>query len=1240
MNPQFPGNQGQMPPTGYGAPPMGGQRPPMAGQPMYNGTGQQGPPSGFPGGPPKPNNALGPGQSQFRPMANGPQPGGFPGGGPQGDINYGAQRGPVPPMVGKPLQGPPQNIPNSTGPSNSMMGPGAGPNMMGPGQQPPNSMMGGTSGTPPNSMMGHSAPPNMMGSGARPANPMMGNPNMMGPVASQGGQFRPPTPGQGQFSGGLPPNSTQQVTNQMGGMTVSDQPRPMDMSGSRGVPPTGPGNAPPTNFGQYTQGGPPSGPPSGPSIGYGAGAPPKPQTSTAAGFPHAPAGPATSVPGGGFPSQGPPSSMQGGFPNQGPPSSMPGGFPNQGPPSSMPGGFPNQGPPSSMPGGFPNQGPPSSMPGGFPNQGPPSSMSGGFPNQGPPTSMQGGHPPSGLPSSQYGGMPPMPSQQTPPSSAGPMSGPPGRGQQYMGGTMPGTTFPPQTGFSGTGGQHMPAPGGIQQPAPRKLDPDQMPSPIQVIEDDEANKGGMFSTLERGVAPPLVTTQFTVQDQGNCNPRFMRSTTYTIPCTADLLKTSHIPLALTISPFAKLNVGENPPPIVNLGEVGPVRCKRCKAYMNPFMMFIDGGRRFQCVFCGAQTDVPPEYFQHLDHTGRRVDAYDRPELCLGSYEFVATKDYCKNGTLPNAPAFIFMIDVSYNSVKSGLVHLLCKSLKEEILVNLPKEVGAEESEIRVGFVTYAKEIHFYNVKGNLAQPQMLVVSDLDDVFVPLLDGFLVKLSESEAVIDSLLAQIPVMFAESRETETVLGPVIQAGLDALKSADRSGKLYIFHSSLPIAEAPGKLKNRDDRKLLGTDKEKTILTPQNNFYTKLGQECVVAGCSVDIFLFPNAYIDVASISDVCRLTGGNMYKYSYFQADLDGSRFMEDLRMNVESQVAFDGILRVRTSTGIRPVDFFGNFYMANTTDVELAAMSQSQAIGVEIKHDDKLNEGDGAFVQIAMLFTSVSGQRRLRIHNLSFNCCMQMAELFRSCELDTLVNFMSKQAIRETLNSNPRQVRDNVMNQVAQILACYRKSCASPSSAGQLILPECMKLLPLYSNCIIKSDGLQGGSEISTDDRSYLMHLISAMDVKSSHVFFYPRLMPLHNIEKSAKMPRSIRCSAERLQDNGVYLLENGISMFMWIGHNVDPHWIQEIFGVQSAAQVDIDKCKLLALDNPLSQRVNEVIQQVRQERNRYMKLTIVRQRDKLEPWFNHFLVEDKGLNNSASYVDYLCHIHKEIRSLLS
>ena len=47
-----------------------------------------------------------------------------------------------------------------------------------------------------------------------------------------------------------------------------------------------------------------------------------------------------------------------------------------------------------------------------------------------------------------------------------------------------------------------------------------------------------------------------------------------------------------------------------------------------------------------------------------------------------------------------------------------------------------------------------------------------------------------------------------------------------------------------------------------------------------------------------------------------------------------------------------------------------------------------------------LQVAMLFTSMSGQRRLRIHNLTLNVCSQMAELFRNVELDTLINYMSK------------------------------------------------------------------------------------------------------------------------------------------------------------------------------------------------------------------------------------------------
>jgi Sec23/Sec24 helical domain len=43
----------------------------------------------------------------------------------------------------------------------------------------------------------------------------------------------------------------------------------------------------------------------------------------------------------------------------------------------------------------------------------------------------------------------------------------------------------------------------------------------------------------------------------------------------------------------------------------------------------------------------------------------------------------------------------------------------------------------------------------------------------------------------------------------------------------------------------------------------------------------------------------------------------------------------------------------------------------------------------------------------------------------------------------------------QVREQIVNHCINILGSYRKFCASISSAGQLILPEALKLLPLYT-----------------------------------------------------------------------------------------------------------------------------------------------------------------------------------------
>jgi protein transport protein SEC24 len=74
------------------------------------------------------------------------------------------------------------------------------------------------------------------------------------------------------------------------------------------------------------------------------------------------------------------------------------------------------------------------------------------------------------------------------------------------------------------------------------------------------------------------------------------------------------------------------PLIDNGEEGPFRCHRCKAYVNPFMQFIEGGTKATCNLCLYTNDVPVNYQSQLNEFGQRRDKQQRPELLYGTYEF--------------------------------------------------------------------------------------------------------------------------------------------------------------------------------------------------------------------------------------------------------------------------------------------------------------------------------------------------------------------------------------------------------------------------------------------------------------------------------------------------------------------------------------------------------------------------------------------------------------------------------
>lgn len=394
----------------------------------------------------------------------------------------------------------------------------------------------------------------------------------------------------------------------------------------------------------------------------------------------------------------------------------------------------------------------------------------------------------------------------------------------------------------------------------RVDPEQIPS-VPRSRDAPAQYylEHVYPTMEHHLPPPALVP-FVAYDQGNTSPKFARLTLNNIPASADALSSTSLPLGLVLQPLAPLQEGEQAIPVLDFGDIGPPRCRRCRAYINPFMTFKSGGNKFVCNMCTFPNDVPSEYFAPTDPSGTRVDRLQRPELTLGTVDFMVPKEYWSKE--PVGLRWLFLIDVTAEAVNRGFLDGFCEGIISALYGGESDESQSEDSTQRrpppgakVGIVTFDKEIHFYNLSSSLDKAQMLVMPDIEDPFVPLSEGLFVDPKESKAVITSLLTQLPTMFSEVKNPEPALLPTLNSALAAMTAT--GGKIVCSLAALPTW-GPGRLFLRDDGNMHNTDAEKKLLTTEHPGYRKVAQKMVESGVGIDFFLAApsGGYMDIATI------------------------------------------------------------------------------------------------------------------------------------------------------------------------------------------------------------------------------------------------------------------------------------------------------------------------------------------------------------------------------------------------
>ncbi len=119
----------------------------------------------------------------------------------------------------------------------------------------------------------------------------------------------------------------------------------------------------------------------------------------------------------------------------------------------------------------------------------------------------------------------------------------------------------------------------------------------------------------------------------------------------------------------------------------------------------------CNMCNYANDVPAEYFAAITPQGARVDREQRPELMRGTVEFLVPKEYWSKE--PVGIRWLFVIDVGQEAFNKGYLEAFCEGIMVALYADETLgEDGQPKRSIppgaKVGFITYDRDIHFYNM----------------------------------------------------------------------------------------------------------------------------------------------------------------------------------------------------------------------------------------------------------------------------------------------------------------------------------------------------------------------------------------------------------------------------------------------------------------------------------------------------------------------------------------------------
>lgn len=391
----------------------------------------------------------------------------------------------------------------------------------------------------------------------------------------------------------------------------------------------------------------------------------------------------------------------------------------------------------------------------------------------------------------------------------------------------------------------------------------------------------------------------------------------------------------------------------------------------------------------------------------------------------------------------------------------------------------------------------------------------------LSDFLVPIGEFKEnisiAVESLTALVPVEGREQPEKYRAFGPATAAFLDYLGSFEggfASCRVMAFLAGPPVLPEGSGVGSVDPGrliKLVGRDAE--LLLPSTSFYREEAERAVKAGVCIDLFVISNLYADLASLKFLSTKTGGKLMLYE----SAVNCTLPQDMYRFLSRPQAAQGLLRLRTSTEIKPAIYYGNLFADPTYSnlYHVVGCDDFYSVAVDFEFEDSsgftLGGGNGPVIQLAFAYTTcVAGgaegdrpvvRRKLRICNVRVDTSLHVKEVYRSANPDVIMSLMAHKIFRASLDEGVAEARLLLQDWLCILLAKFNEATKADRHRGEITLSfvgyDGLFHLQRYVYGLLKHNVL-ASENVHPDERIFLQSFFGSLQPHFLLNAIYPTL----------------------------------------------------------------------------------------------------------------------------------------------